>query len=100
MLNKNIKATLCLSIPVCNTKDLPDSAPRYDRHGTSLDCGGKGQCRWNMRKGNHCVCDKGYRYLETAQLCCKEGSSDEECKKKSEDKVSKVAVFHAGFQAG
>jgi len=36
------------------------------------DCGGHGQCMWNMVKGNHCVCDDHFKLLKLngRQTCC------------------------------
>lgn len=30
---------------------------------------------WNIQRGNHCVCDRGYKYNEETQQCCAEGDS-------------------------
>ena len=54
-----IKMSVCLKIPVCDMA-YQNSGTRYDHKGNAKDCSGRGQCMWNMEKGNHCKCDAGY----------------------------------------
>lgn len=74
-----IKQSLCMKFPICNTKQIRSGAHMYDGQGNTRDCGGKGQCMWNMEHGNHCKCDEGHKYIKTLQTCCPENPIDEEC---------------------
>jgi len=73
-----IKSSVCLKIPICDTFTFPDGGV-YAEGGMSLDCSGHGSCRWNMKSGNQCYCDKGYWHLKERQWCCPVGKSKEQC---------------------
>lgn len=74
-----LKHSMCLTLPICDTSLIKSSADQYDGNGSNRDCSGHGQCRWNKRKGNHCMCDAGYVYDAQQQKCCPKGMSIAEC---------------------
>jgi hypothetical protein len=56
-----LEANMCLSLPVCD----PELMAKNLHEPQNRDCKSHGQCVWNMKKGNHCICDKGF----TGDLC-------------------------------
>jgi len=75
-----IKQSMCMKLPVCDTKLFASRGSNlYGGGKTGLentDCSGHGQCRWNKKLGNHCHCDPGYWYLKEHQKCCKGADGD------------------------
>lgn len=74
-----IKGSLCLKLPVCDTKLFERTGSLYSEAGSLMDCSGHGRCTWNARRGNHCQCDQGYVYNTEQQWCCKEGQNTAQC---------------------
>jgi len=65
-----IKMSICLKVPICDTEHFRNHTTMYSPGGDSLDCSGRGTCLWNMEKGNHCKCDKGFTFLTACMRCC------------------------------
>jgi len=77
-----MKGSMCLKPPICDTVTAKIAIRRYGgmyRRGRSVDCSGRGICVWNMERGNHCKCDRGYRFVDQCMRCCKEGTPKSEC---------------------
>jgi len=64
----SVKMSLCLRLPICDTKST--HASLYDHTGHSKDCSGHGTCVWNKLRGNHCRCHPGYWFDEDSRRCC------------------------------
>lgn len=80
----------------------------YNATGRSKDCGGHGICLWNMAKGNHCKCDKGFflvekcmRRCESRRECCGKCTYTNETKyNETKYNETKEKAFIQGYVAG
>jgi len=100
--NAFIKSSMCLKLPVCDTKMMMpiirtgDSI--YDTTGTSVDCSGRGQCRWNARLGNHCHCKPTWKNVHSKLCQCKAGMSKADCVKEMRKEETNAQDFVSAKQ--
>jgi len=88
-----IKHAVCLKVPLCDTTLAEKrKGDMYSATSGSLDCAGHGTCMWNMQKGNHCKCDRGYSFAEACMRCCTKGTSKEACCRASRKAHEKASV--------